>query len=146
MKNIGLLLLIILLSASISIAQCKRLAKKNVEGLGPFEYNGQVTSTIMTEGETASIMMSFQSGVQYRILACGDRFFEDIKMEVFDENENLIYSNEGHEFADHWDFELDEAINLVVKITLPISEIGNNDIAYRGCVALLVGMRGINNF
>ena len=141
MKKIGILLLTILLSASISNAQCKRLAKKNVEGLDPFTYNGQVNSTIMTEGESASVMISFQAGVEYRLLACGDRFFENIKMEVFDENENLIYSNEDHDFADSWDFELDEARNLIVKIIVPISEMGNQDIAYRGCIALLVGMK-----
>ncbi len=106
MKRLVLLIFLGLIGVSAN-AQCKRVAKKCVKGLDPFIYNGQVNQTILTEGESASVTLSFQSEVEYRLTTCGDRFFTAVKMEVFDEYENLIYSNEDDDFTGTWDFELD---------------------------------------
>lgn len=138
MRAVGFLVGLALLSLNLN-GQCKRLVKKTIPELAPFVFNGQLNNVVLTEGESAELYVVFQSDVEYRILTCGDKFFRYVRFVVKDEEGNIFFDSEQNENASSWDFQLTTTQTLIVQVSVPIDESGSSDMAYRGCVGVLIG-------
>lgn len=133
------LVLVLALASFATNAQCKKIVKKAVPELSPFIFNGQLNNVILTEGESAELYVVFQKDVEYRILTAGDRFFKNVRFVVKDEDGNIFYDSEENEYASSWDFQLTATQTLVIEVSVPIEKGGSSDMAYRGCIGVLIG-------
>lgn len=139
-KLISFCFLVLALTISSGVhAQCKRMAKKTVKSLAPFRFNGQLSSVILSEGESAELNIVFTGGKKYRILTQGGRGIGKLALKIYDRNRKLVFDNSDHEMAQMWDFENQATQNFTIEVQFPIGDEGYNDVTGRGCVALVVG-------
>lgn len=130
------------LFASTTHAQCKRFTKKNCfPKMKPFIYNGQLNSAILMPGEKAELMITFNSGQDYRILACAEEKLGDLGLKVMDSKKNvLFYNKEEGEKKQFWDFNVMSTQELIIEISLDEVDAPNNLIP-EGCVSVLIGFK-----
>lgn len=142
MKKIILAVLSLFLFVSYSSAQCKRYTKKECfPKIKPFIYNGQLNSAILMPGEKAELMMTFNSGQDYRILACAEEKLGVLGLKVMDKNKNvLFYNKEEDKYSQFWDFNVSSTQELIIEIS--IDEIDSpNNLVPEGCVSVLIGFK-----
>ena len=122
-----------------SKGQCKRMAKRAVKDLVPFRFNGQLSSVVLSEGESAELNIVFSGGKKYRILSKGGKGIGDLAIKIYDRKKVLVYDNADHAMAQVWDFENKATQNFTIEVKFPIGDEGYNDVTGRGCVALVIG-------
>ncbi|GAB5538174.1 MAG: hypothetical protein Salg2KO_02770 [Salibacteraceae bacterium] len=142
-KYLGLLISLVLLGTVVQEgkSQCKVFTKKRcMKELDEFTNNGQYNGAVMFEGEEATLMQTFYSDKNYRMLVCAHPSIEDaMYFELLDYRNNLIYSSEGTGNAE-FDFNVESTQQLKVRIVVtdgqPDSQIKKN-----GCISVVVGFQ-----
>lgn len=142
-KYLGLLIVAILLGTAVSEVkgQCKMFTKKRcMRELDEFTNNGQYNGAVMFEGEEATLMQTFYSDKNYRMLVCAHPSIEEsMFFELLDYRNNLIYTSEGTGSAE-FDFNVESTqqlkVRIVVKDGQPDSQIKKN-----GCISVVVGFQ-----
>jgi hypothetical protein len=139
-KLLSFCLIIFVMSISLdSNAQCKRMAKRATKDLAPFRFNGQLSSVVLSEGESAELNIVFSGGKKYRILTKGGKGIGDLAIKIYDRQHVLVYDNSEHEMSQVWDFENQATQNFTIEVRFPVGDEGYNDVTGRGCVALVIG-------
>lgn len=139
-KTLSICFLIVALSISVEgNAQCKHMAKQTIKSLTPFRFNGQLSSMILSEGESVELNIVFTGGKKYRVLTQGGRGIGKLALKIYDRNHKLVFDNTEHEMAQMWDFDNQVTQKFTIEIRFPMSDEGYNDVTGRGCVALVVG-------
>lgn len=108
--------------------------------LAPYLHNGQLNSTVLFQGETATLLMTFYSGQDYRILVCHHKLLEGTYFTVSDTDDNLIYSSKDKD-SNQWDFNVVATQQLHIQVLVPEMKMMFTDMVQSGCVSVMLGFR-----
>lgn len=139
MKKIFALLALLMFMSGMGYSQCKGFVKKKcVPQLKPYVNNGKGSSAIMRPGDKAELMMTFNSGVDYRLLIAN---MDNIKLsfKVMDSDRNVFFDS-GKQNKNYFDFNVAATQQLIVEIVCEDSE-SLTGITPEGCVAILTGYK-----
>jgi hypothetical protein len=144
MKTIRIISVLTLFIAIATLnvnAQCKAFAKKDcLPKLIPYTHDGNYHAAVLVEGEEAELYKTFYSDMEYRVAIVGEGKLPKIEFKILDENKNVLYSNKDNNYAQTWDFKLENSkqLKLIIKVT-PFNKPG--DIPASGCVAIMFGFK-----
>lgn len=128
-------------SVSVSQAQCKLFTKKNcIPLLEPYISNGQFNGATLFEGESASVIQTFYSGQDYRLLVCASTILEGAYFEVKDLNGKLLFTAKDKANEPYWDFNVASTQQLSIDVYIPETSV-REDLKKSGCVSIMVGFK-----
>ncbi len=131
----------LLMSFQQASAQCKTFAKKKcIPEMEPYIHDGQINSTLISEGESVELYKTFYEGQDYRVLVCSGDELDSTKVRVrlLDHNRKVLYDNQDHGYSLTWDF----IANSTQQVIIEVAVLKLNDEAKdlkTGCVSILVG-------
>ncbi len=144
LKIIQPILLISLLVAlsNPANAQCKRFTEKNcLPKLSPFSNNGQINNATLFEGDSASLMMTFYSLLDYRLMVCAHEVLgSGVHFKVRDNDGNVLFNSQESDNM-YWDFRVNSTQDLMVSVIAPADPDNLTDIPASGCVSIVVGFK-----
>ncbi|HXC05533.1 MAG TPA: hypothetical protein VNZ86_12315 [Bacteroidia bacterium] len=123
-------------------AQCKSFAKKNVlPKLSPYITNGQLNTTTMSPGQSADMLLNFNSGQSYRIVVMGEGVLEPVEFTVTDASGKVVFKNkDGDSYTDTWDFTVQQTTQLTLNVKVP-DQVDKTQLNTEGCVSVLIGFK-----
>ena len=123
-------------------AQCRSYTKRKcLPRLAPYMNNGQLNTALMSPGQTAEILMNFNSGQSYRIVVCGEGVLGPIEFQVKDATGSVLFNNKTKDaISDFWDFKMDQTSQLTLFVKVP-EQVDKTQFNTVGCVTVLVGFR-----
>jgi hypothetical protein len=123
-------------------AQCKSFAKKNaLPKLAPYITNGQLNTTTMSPGQSADMILNFNSGQSYRIVVVGEGVLEAIEFQVMDASGKTVFKNkDGDTYTDTWDFTVQQTTQLTLTVKVP-EQVDKTQLNTEGCVSVLIGFK-----
>lgn len=126
-----------------SNAQCKRFTEKNcLPMLTPFQNNGQINTTTLFEGDSASLNMTFYSLLEYRLLVCAHPVLGDgVYFRVKDSDGEVLYTNKDNPSLKYWDFKVNSTQDLHIDVMVPENPESMSDMPPSGCVSILLGFK-----
>ena len=94
MKLFKILLPLLFLLPVITSAQCRSYTKKKcLPVLSGYVQNDNYNSAMLIPGDEAELLLTFYGGKEYRLLICSQPILGDVEFEVFDDNDEMLYSN-----------------------------------------------------
>jgi hypothetical protein len=137
MKPIKLLVISLTLFISAqTFAQCDTIAticSKNIPK--SFISDGQSYRALLLNDEVAEFHTTLYGGTVYRIAACSGMTNGNLIFRLFDEERNLLYSNERYKNAPYWDFDIKSTMDCIIETQLDPTS------ASSGCAVLLIGFQ-----
>jgi len=124
---------------SLALGQCKGFVKNNCgEAMGEYVPGESFNAAKLFPGDAAEMEMTFNSGIDYRLLVCTHEMLGEVRFQLSD-GEEVLYDNAEFDFKDYFDFRLEGTRSLQLKLSVP----QNDDAAInpQGCVAILVGRK-----
>lgn len=119
--------------------QCKNYAKKNcVPSLKPFVVNGKMNSSNFRPGDHAELIMTFNSGIEYRLMICNMEQI-NVSFQLIDDN-NKVYFDSKTAKKNYFDFKVASTQQLTISVICEDKE-GLTGITPEGCVAILTGYK-----
>lgn len=106
----------------------------------PFTSNGQMNTSTLSSGQSASMNLTFYSGQAYRILVCAQEVLGDVSFKVLDVNHKVIFDSQQNNAPDFWDFKVKNTQQLTVEVSVPPSE-STSSVLPSGCVSVMVGFK-----
>ncbi len=100
----------------------------------PFIISGQPFKAFITDEEVAEFHTTFFAGSTYRIVACSPQE-QTIIFSVYDNERNLLFTNESVENAPYWDFKAEGSLECIVEAKL------DKEKNTSGIALLLVGFK-----
>ena len=135
-KFIFVICLITGFSITNSKAQCGPTANLCVKHLeGDFISDGQSYRALLLEGELAEFNTTLFGGSQYRIAACSGVDDGNLIFSIYDEERNLIFTNEEYANAPYWNFKVNSTINCTIEAHL------NSSSLVSGCAVIVIGFK-----
>lgn len=139
---------LLILSFSIGLlsfnsqAQCKRFTEKQcLPNLAPFTNNGQINNATLFEGDSASLVMTFYSLLDYRLMVCSHEVLgKGVHFKVRDNDGNILF-NSSEASKNYWDFRVNSTQDLMVSVIAPESSENVTDIPASGCVSVILGFK-----
>lgn len=101
----------------------------------PYVSDGQQYKTLLNGDETAEFRSFFYAGSQYRIVGCSGLEDGNLVFKVYDQDRNLIFSNEDYENAPYWDFKFKSSMECTIEAVL------DHKTAQSGFATLLIGFK-----
>lgn len=98
-----------------------------------FVSDGQSYRALLYGDQLAEFHTTLFGGSKYRIVSFSGREKGQLVFSLYDEQDNLLFSNEGHENAPYWDFEVDESLDC--RLEAHLDEVKQTS----GCIVLLIG-------
>lgn len=139
-----ILLLFIFCLPECIFAQCNEYTKKEcIPLLSPYTFNGQLNNTVLSQGETAELQLTFYKDQEYRILVKGEDNLDKLQFQLYDTDYNLLYDNADEDFIELWDFMVESTDDFIIRILVP--ENINKTNLESGCVSILVGFRAFGS-
>ena len=127
-------------SFTFAMGQCRGFVKNNCgEAMGDYIPGESFNAAKLFPGDVAEVEMTFNSGVDYRLLICSHEILGDVQFQLADEEGEVLYDNADNEFSESFDFRLEGTRTLQLKINIPENE--ESSINPQGCVAILVGRK-----
>jgi hypothetical protein len=136
MKNLifTTILLYALLMATNVTAQCdttayyaNQLLPKN------FISDGQSYRALLYDDQIAEFQTTFYGGAKYRIVSYSGVEKEQLIFSLYDQDNNLLFTNEDHKNSAYWDFEFKSTI--AGRIEAKLDDLKQSS----GCAVLLIG-------
>ena len=123
-------------------AQCKSFAKKQVlPKLAPYINNGQLNTTTMSPGESADMILTFNSGQSYRIVVMGEGVLGAVEFQVADASGKVLFKNKTDDLVtDTWDFTVQQTTSLTLSVKVP-EQVDKTQLNTEGCVSVLIGFK-----
>lgn len=115
-------------------AQCQMYFNTAYERMGDFLLEGQVGRVLLKEGETGEFMVTFYSGFIYRIAIATGPNKDKAIFELYDEKYNLVFSNQGYDLAQWWDFSFNSTGLYYLQVRLLPG-------AVSGCIVSVIGYK-----
>jgi hypothetical protein len=97
--------------------------------------DGQTYRAFLDEEQTAEFQTTFYGGNTYRITATAGTKDNFVIFEVYDSQNNLIFSNIDHKNAPYWDFKVEGTLDVVVNMRLDANKKSS------GCAVMLIGFK-----
>jgi len=101
----------------------------------PYVSDGQQYRTLLNGDETAEFRTFFYAGSQYRIVGCSGLEDGNLIFKLYDQDRNLIFTNEDYENAPYWDFKFNSSMECTVEAVLDSKN------AQSGFATLLIGFK-----
>ena len=139
MKKISLVILLIV-SATWTFAQCKSTSKKCPAGLAPYTFSEEFNNTSIGEDESAELVTTLFAGQDYRIILCIPSGLGNIEFTLSDIRGNVIFSNKDKNYAASWDFQVNSTEDYFIQLEL-VNSSPDPTKPLKGCVAVLVGFK-----
>lgn len=128
-------------TANVLNSQCKMYIKKScLPKLSPYSNSGQLNKTVLFPGDKAEIMLTFYSGLNYRLLVCSEVILGKVTYKVLDTDRNLIFDSAKEKDKTSFDFKVASTQQLIVEINVPSPAV-EPEILPQGCVAVVVGYK-----
>ncbi|MCB0483881.1 MAG: hypothetical protein KDC37_04900 [Flavobacteriales bacterium] len=129
----------ILVCAQFSYGQCGRFAeKKCLPILSPYVNNGQLNTTTLFAGDSTSMVLTFYSLLEYRLLVCTHEVLEGAHFKVREIDGELLYDSRQNK--NYWDFRVNATQELRIDVIVPDSD-NSNGIPPSGCASIVVGFK-----
>lgn len=138
---ISFLSLFFLLISIGADAQCKYFTeRKCLPQLAPFQNNGQINTTVLFEGDSATLKMTFFSEQEYRLLICSHSSLGDsVHFKIRDLDNELLYKSQGK--GNSWDFKVNSTQDLMVTVLIPRQKDNMTGLPQSGCVSVILGFK-----
>lgn len=95
--------------------------------------DGHNYRALLLEKQVAEFSATLFGGSTYRFAACSGVKEGNLRFRVYDLYRNLIFNNVDYKNASHWDFKVENTIDVVIEAELdPIA-------GASGCAVLLIG-------
>lgn len=98
-----------------------------------FISDGQSYRSLIFDDQVAEFHTTFYGGATYRIVSFSGLEKEQIIFSLYDQEDNLLFSNEDHANSPYWDFEFTSTISGRLEAKLDILKQSS------GCAVLLIG-------
>ncbi len=98
-----------------------------------FISDGQVYRVFLNDEEAAEFETTFYGGSTYRIATSAGIDDNYIIFEVYDKEQNLLFSNEDYEYAPYWDFKVTNTLDCTIEVKLDV------DKKISGCASVMIG-------
>jgi hypothetical protein len=142
MKNI-LAIIIISLISTLSFAQecdslvnvCYELLQTDTKNNKVFISDGQVYKAFVDVDQSAEFKITLFGGTLYRIATTAGVKDDYVIFNVYDQDRNLLFSNEDFDNKPYWDFKIDSTIDCYVEAYLDL------DKKVSGCLVILLGFQ-----
>lgn len=122
-------------------SQCKSYIKRScIPKLTPYTHSGQLNKTVLFPGDKAEIMLTFYSGMDYRIIVCSEVILGKVSYKVMDMDRNVVFDSAKEKDKTSFDFKVASTQQLMVEITVP-QPVVQPEILPQGCVAVVVGYK-----
>lgn len=118
-------------------AQCDSIATVcNKHISSAYISDGQQYRALLREDEVAEFQVTLYGGSTYRLSGCSGMSDGNLVFSVFDQERNLLFSNNEHEMSPYWDFKVNSTLDCIVEAKL------NPDAALSsGCAVLLISFK-----
>ena len=122
-----------------AFSQCKNIAKKQcMPKLAPYTHNGQLNSSTLLAGQTAELELTFNAGLEYRVLVCSEEALGKASFKLIDVEKNVVFNSSDFDSSEFWDFNVESTQQFTLEVTIPKSD---SPISPSGCVSVLVGFK-----
>jgi len=101
----------------------------------PFISDGQSYTALLNGDEVAEFYATFYGGSMYRLVACTGSTEGNIIFSVYDQERNLLFTNNDYENTPYWDFEFDYSMDCIIEAKLDSKNITS------GIAVLLIGFQ-----
>jgi hypothetical protein len=136
----GLLVCMLLLTATAAQAQCRSFAKnKCVPGLAPYKFNESFNAAQLAPGEEAEVNLTFFSGQEYRVMVCAHPILGEVNWKLVDENNKAVFESLAPEPKPHFDLKATTTTRMKIVVWVPSKP--KSDMVHVGCVAILMGFK-----
>ena len=132
----------LILSVTSADAQCRRFTEKTcLPELAPYSNNGQISTTTLFEGDSATMVMTFYSLLDYRLMVCPHPVLgQQVHFKVRDNDGELLYnSKEGEKNV--WDFRVNSTQDLRIDVIVPEDPESASNMPPSGCVSIVLGFK-----
>lgn len=82
----------------------------------------QYHATPLKDGETKQFTITFIGGNVYR-LAVSSSTENNIHFMIYDQENNILFSNADFKYAPYWDFDVTNTLECIIKVSLVSSQI-----------------------
>lgn len=133
---------LILLNPIGAEAQCKRYTERHcLPNLSPFVNNGQINSATLFEGDSANLVMTFYSLLDYRLMVCSHEVLgKEVHFKVKDNDGNELF-NSSQSDKPYWDFRVNSTQDLAINVVVPENKDNLTDMPASGCVSIVLGFK-----
>lgn len=114
---------------------CYAHLKNDTKNNKVFISDGQVYQAFVDVDQSAEFKITLFGGTLYRIAATAGLADNYVVFNVYDQDRNLLFSNEDFNNKPYWDFKVDSTIDCYVEAYLDL------DKKVSGCLVLLLGFQ-----
>jgi hypothetical protein len=115
-------------------AQCDSTAHYAREFMNDnFVPDGQSYRALIFDGQVAEFETTFFGNSTYRISAYSGMEEEQLIFSLYDEENNLLFTNEKFQNSPYWDFEIESTLDVRLEAKLDKTKQSS------GCAVLLIG-------
>ena len=120
----------------VSHAQCDSTAYHGRKYLGQdFITDGQTYRALIFDDQVAEFNTTFYGGNTYRIVAMGGFEPEQLIFSVYDQENNLLFTNEAHRNIPGWNFRVEQTLTVKIEARLELTK------QTSGCAVILIGFK-----
>ena len=95
--------------------------------------DGQAYRALLFDDQIAEFNTTFYGGAKYRIIAFSGKQKEQLQFSLYDEDNNLLFTNADHKNSPYWNFEFESTMKCRIEAQLDLSK------QKSGCAVLLIG-------
>ena len=100
-----------------------------------FISDGQVYKALLYNDQIAEFDISLFGGNTYRISAGSGEGAGNLVFRLYDQEKNLLFTNQDYSNAPYWDFVLESTIDCTIEAQLDLNKSDS------GCAILLIGFK-----
>ena len=119
-----------------SSAQCDSVATwcdHNISG--DYISDGQLYRALLYNDQVAEFDVTLFGGTTYRIAACSGEEDGNLIFRLYDQEKNLLFSNQDHSNAPYWDFAVESSLDCTMEAQLDLNR------RESGCAVILIGFK-----
>jgi len=115
-------------------AQCDSTASVASKYLGDgFVSDGQSYRALIFDDQIAEFTTTLYGNSTYRIVGIAGLEKEQMHFSIYDEEDNILFSNAEHQNSPYWDFEINSTLDCRIEAKLDLVK------QKSGCAVLLIG-------
>lgn len=134
--TLTIFLLFLLGTANAVFGQCESFAEECDEHFSEaFISDGQEYRALLHSDQTAVFESTLFGSNTYRIAACSGESDGNLIFSIYDQEGNLIFTNEEYSNAPYWDFAVSSTVNVTIQAHLDPNK------SESGCAVLLIGFK-----
>ena len=101
----------------------------------PFISDGQSYTALLNGDEVAEFYATFYGGSIYRIVGYSGMSEGNLIFSVYDQERNLLFSNQDYDNISYWNFEFDNTMDCIIEAKLDSKNVTS------GIAVLLIGFQ-----